>query len=182
MDIKEKALSLIKNTDKKAIGISALQKVKLFCWETGLGPAMNALPSIFGEQAVLYFPGKSGKYTLPCFEYKSKIIAAVTAAELSSMNVQLLQNPGVEVWLKSGWFAGTARLLTPEEQAKFSEEIPDKRFFGEAGNALKGRFQKEYSLIEISLNAPCTGSTGPGSKAWVWPLAAVVLLITRKKK
>lgn len=182
MDIKEKALSQIKNAGSGAVGHTVLQKVKLFCWETGLGPALNALPSVFGQQAVLYFPGRSGKYALPCFEREGKVLAAVTAGELQSLSEQLLQSPGVEIWLKNGWYAGTARLLSPEEQEEAMAAVTEKRFFGEAGSAVQKHRHEEYRLIEVTRSAPCTGEKGPGSRAWIWPAAAAVLFLSGKKK
>lgn len=182
MDIRERALGLLKKTGKEAAGGSVLQKVKLFCWETGLGPALNALPSVFGQQAVLYFPGRGGKNSFPCCESGGRILLAVTNEELNGINEMLLQSPGVEIWLKSGWYAGTVRLLSPEEQAEIAETIPNEQFFGEAGNKLNEHWQRHYQLLEVTRSAPCTGSSGPGSKAWIWPLAALFLLLSGKKK
>lgn len=182
MDIREQAGSLLKKAGGGAAGATVLQKVKLFCWETGLGPALNALPSVFGQQAVLYFPGRSGKYSFPCYETGGKILLAVTNEELNGINELLLQSPGVEIWLKSGWYAGTARMLSDEEQAGIAETVPNKQFFGEAGDRLNARQQKHYQLLEVTRSAPCTGSSGPGSKSWIWPLAALFLLLSGKKK
>ena len=182
MDIRERALSLVKNTDKEAVGSTVFQKIKLFCWETGLGTALNALPAVFGQQAVLYFPGRGGKHSFPCYETDGRVLLAVTEKELRELNEMLLQNPGIEIWLKSGWYAGTARLLTPEEQAEAAETIPDETFFGEAGNALNQRRGRNYRLLEVTRSAPCTGTTGPGSRSWIWPLAALLLLFSKKRK
>ena len=66
MDIRERAIKLVRNADKKELGTSLLQKAGVLCWETGLGPVLNALPGVFGQQAVIYFPGRSGKYAFPC--------------------------------------------------------------------------------------------------------------------
>ena len=182
MDLRERAVSLLKRTGKEAAESSALQKVRLFCWETGLGPALNALPSVFGQQAVLYFPGRSGKFSLPCCESGGKILLAVTNEELNGINEMLLQSPGVEIWLKSGWYAGTVRLLSAEEQAEIAAAIPDGEFFGEAGSKLNEHRQRHYQLLEVTRSAPCTGSSGPGSKAWIWPLAVFLLLCSKKRK
>ena len=182
MDIREQAVRLLKNSGTEAAGATALQKLKILCWETGLGPALNAMPSVFGQQAVLYFPGRSGKYSFPCHESGGKILLAVTNEELGSINELLLQSPGVEIWLKSGWYAGTARLLSEEEQAEIAETVPNAQFFGEAGSKLNEKRQKHYQLMEVTRSAPCTGSSGPGSKAWVWPLAALLLLFSKKRK
>ena len=39
-----------KNIDK--LGSSLFRKVKLFAWETGLGPLINVKPEIFGQQGL----------------------------------------------------------------------------------------------------------------------------------
>lgn len=182
MDIRERTITLIRNTDKAALGSSLLQKAKIFCWETGLGPVINALPAVFGQQAVLYFPGRSGKYSLSCFETEGRLLMAAAPKETEKLKTLLLQSPGVEVWLKDGWFAGTARLLTEEEQADALQNIPDEQFFGIAGSSLSKRSLKEFTLLEVTRNAPCTGSSGPGSRSWIWPLAALLLLFSKKKK
>ncbi len=182
MDIRERAVSMIKNTDKEAVRDSLVQKIKVFCWETGLGSALNALPAVFGEQAVLYFPGRSGKYPFPCCEYEGSVFLAVTEEKLQKLNGLLLQSPGIEIWMKSGWYAGTVRLLTPEEQAETALKISAGQFFGEAGIKVGKYHMKDYRLLEVTRSAPCTGSSGPGSKAWVWPLAVFLLIFSRKKK
>ena len=182
MDIQERVIKMIRNRDKEALGTSLLQKTGLFCWETGLGPVINALPGVFGQQAVLYFPGRSGKYCFPCHEADGKVLLAVTAGEMETLRPNLLQNPGVEIWLKDGWYAGTVRLLTAEEQAEIIGKITDKQFFGEAGQSLAKRSLQEFSLLEADRSAPCTGSSGPGSKAWIWTLAALFLFFSKKNK
>ena len=55
MDIREQAIESVKNTNIDKLGGSLFRKVKLFAWETGLGPLINVKPEIFGQQAVLYF-------------------------------------------------------------------------------------------------------------------------------
>ena len=72
--------------------------------------------------------------------------------------------------------------LSEEEQAEIAETVPNAQFFGEAGSKLNEKRQKHYQLLEVTRSAPCTGSSGPASKAWVWPLAAFLLLISKKRK
>ncbi len=182
MDIRERVLSVIGNGVKEGTGDSLLQKVKLFCWETGLGPVLNAKPAVFGQQAVIYFPGRSGKFPLPYTESEGRVLLALTDDELAKICSLLLQSPGVEIWMKDGWYAGTARLLSPEEQTEAETKVSAEQFFGESGNLLGKRRQKNCHLIEVTRSAPCTGSSGPGSKAWIWPLAFFLLLFSRKKK
>ena len=182
MDIRERALKKIRNTDKEELGASLLQKAGVFCWETGLGPVLNALPGVFGQQAVIYFPGRSGKFSFPCYDDGTRILLALTEKELEPVRGLLLQSPGVEIWLKDGWYAGTVRLMPDEEQTAAAGSITNETFFGEAGKNLTGKSLDRLHLLEVTRSAPCTGSSGPGSKSWIWPLAALLLLFSKKKK
>lgn len=181
MDIREKAIETLKNNSGRKPVNSLLQKAKVFFWESGLSPVMNALPSMFGEQAVIYFPGRSGKYSFPCCEHNGSILLALGPDEFESLKDLILQNPAVELWLKNGWFTGTVRLLTGEEAAA-AAEIPETRFFGNAGENISKRSLKNCKILEATRSAPCTGTGGPGSKAWIWAVAAGLILFTKKKK
>ena len=65
MEIPEQAIESVKKAGSSKPGSTFFQKIKLFAWETGLGPVINVKPEVFGEQAVIYFPGKSGKLSFP---------------------------------------------------------------------------------------------------------------------
>ena len=182
MDIRERAIETIKNADTGKIGDSILHKAEILAWEAGLGPVINGLPNAFGQQAVLYFPGRSQKFTFPCCEHNGKILLALNDAELEQINEYLLQSPGIEIWLKSGWYAGTVRMLTPEQKDSVTETITDDEFFGNAGELLTKKSLRDLHLLEVTRTAPCTGSSGPGSKSWVWAAAAGLLLLSPKKR
>ena len=182
MDIRERALKLLNKTPKEKLGRIAVQKAKVLGWETGLGPVMNAMPEVFGQQAVLYFPGRSGKFSFPCCEHSGKILLALTPDELSAIRDMLLQSPGIEIWLKSGWYSGIARLLTDAERSDILTELGSDCFRGTAGKYLGRESTEDNVILEVTRNAPCTGTSGPGSKAWIWPLAALLLLFAKKKK
>ena len=182
MEIPEQAIESVKKAGSSKPGSTFFQKIKLFAWETGLGPVINVKPEVFGEQAVIYFPGKSGSLSFPCYENDGKILLALTEEELRGIREILIQNPAAELWTRNGWFTATVRLLTPEEKAQVEETVPDDRFFG---NLLRNFIKptlKDHCLLEAVRSAPCTGKSGPGSKAWVWPLAAILLLFTKKRK
>ncbi len=182
MDIRERMLRIIENADNEEIRESLLQKIKVFCWETGLGLVFSARPAVFGQQAVIYFPGRSGKFSFPCCECGGSTFLILTPEELQKISGALVQSPGIEIWMKDGWFAGTARLLTAEEQAEAESKITDEKIFGKAGMMIGKHRQDGCRMIEVTRSAPCTGSSGPGSKAWVWPLALCLILFSRKKK
>ena len=85
MDNQKSILKSIKNIDKENFGSSFYKKLKLFAWETGLGPVINVRPDVLGQQAVFYFPGRSGKLSCPCFEKNGKVLLALTEKELESI-------------------------------------------------------------------------------------------------
>lgn len=182
MDIREKVKQLLPGIGKSPVRNELAREAKLLGWETGLGPVMNAAPDLFGQQAVIYFPGRSRKFAFPCHEHNGRILLAVKAEELAEISEQLIQSPGIEIWLKSGWFAGTIRQLPGNEQKELEQEITDSGFFGTAGKKMLKQSLEDHFLLEVTRTAPCTGSSGPGSKAWVWPVAAFALFIFKKKK
>lgn len=182
MDIKKITASSLKNADVEKLGKSLLGKTKLLAWETGLGPVINALPGAFGQQAVLYFPGRSGKHSFPCMEQNGRLLLALTGPEMDGIRDFMMQSPGVEIWLKNGWFAGTVRLLSEEEKQTVTESISGRQFFGSTSEFFGNAPLKDHYLLVVTKNAPCTGSSGPGSKAWIWFAAALVLLFSGKKK
>ena len=181
MDFRERAIESIKNTGVEKHGRTLFQKVKLFAWETGLGPVINVKPEILGQQAVLYFPGRSGKYSFPCYEENGRFLLALTEDELEGIREILMQNPSAELWMKNGWFTGTVRLLSEEEKADVLEKVTDEAFFGNVLRNFRKPSLKDHYLLEATRNAPCTGSSGPGSKSWIWPAAAFLLLFYKKK-
>lgn len=182
MEIRERAGKLLKTAEADRIGSTALQKAAILSWETGLGPVRNALPDVFGQQAVIYFPGRSGKYAFPCCESAGKILLSLNPDEMESIRDLMLQSPAVEIWLKNGWYTGTVRILTDEEKAAAEAQLSPEGFFGSFFARFRGQTFKDRILLEVTRTAPCTGNSGPGSKSWIWPLAALVLLFMKKKK
>ena len=182
MDIREHALKPKNNAGAEHIKRSLFQKAKLFAWETGLGPVLNIRPEILGQQAVFYFPGRSGKISCPCHEHNGSILLALTETEMEDFRDILVQNPGVELWLRNGWFTGTVRLLTAEEKQEIEAAVTDEQFFGYMLRSVVKPSLKDHYLLEANRSAPCTGSSGPGSKAWIWPLTALLLIFTKRRK
>ena len=99
----------------------------------------------------------------------------------------LRRTPRVEVWLPDGWWAGVAEEVTdPEARLPLLRQVLigsgfAASAFGEidprtiTDEALKAA-TPEYCLLHIRRTEACTGPGGPGELAWVWPLAAVLLL------
>jgi MYXO-CTERM domain-containing protein len=50
------------------------------------------------------------------------------------------------------------------------------------GDAELEQATADYRLIHIRRTAPRTGSGGPGDLVWVWPLASLLLLLSRRRR
>jgi deazaflavin-dependent oxidoreductase (nitroreductase family) len=106
----------------------------------------------------------------------------------------LLADPRVEVWLKDGWYTGVAEDVSegPERLPRLRQVLIASGFAARAAGIDPLRMSDEqlhvvtedYRLVRIQLTTPRTGPGGPGDLAWVWPLAAVVLLglLLRRRK
>lgn len=99
----------------------------------------------------------------------------------------LQSNPGVEVWLPDGRWAGTAEDVTEAENSAdlLRRVIIASGFAGPLFGVNPRKLSNEdfkalladYRLIRIHRAAPITGPAGPGDLAWVWPLSTFVLLL-----
>ncbi len=180
MNIKKQAWQLAKKCGRSLPYIR--NKAVTAAWDTGVGPLLSAAPGIFGEQAVLAFPGRSGKFTLPCTEYEGNIALAVTREEFSEIQTYINNNPSGEIWLKNGWYTVWVRPVPQSEQAAIMDSTKDTSFFGKAGAVLGRKSLKDCRLLCATRTAPCTGTSGPGTKTWIWPVICAFLLLTRGKK
>ncbi len=180
MSIKKQAWQLVKKCGQLLPNIR--KAVLTAAWDTGVGSLLSAAPAAFGEQAVLAFPGRSGKFNLPCAEYEGNIALAVTRDEFSEIQNYINNNPSGEIWLKNGWYTVWVRPVPQSEQASIMSNTKDAAFFGMAGAALGRKSLKDCRLLCATRTAPCTGTTGPGTKTWIWPVICAFLLLTRGKK
>lgn len=180
MNIKKQALQLVKKYGPSFPDIK--KKFLMAAWDTGVGSLLSAAPTVFGEQAVLVFPGRSGKFTLPCAEYEGNIALALSQDEFFKIQPYINNNPSGEIWLKNGWYTVWVRPIPQSEQASIMSNTRNQTFFGMAGAVFGRKSLKNCRLLCATRTAPCTGTTGPGTKTWVWPMICAFLLLTRKKK
>ena len=171
-------------------GFKYFNRFMMLLWRLGLGAWINAWPGVGGRIMVITHTGrKTGikrhtpvNYTIA----DGEIYCTSGFGDVSDWYRNIMANPEVEVWLPNGWWAGAA-----EELADIKTRIPllrqvliDSGFAARAaGLDPVGMTNEEletatvdYRLIHIRRTEARTGPGGPGDLAWVWPLAAMILL------
>jgi|WetSurMetagenome_2_1015567.scaffolds.fasta_scaffold38884_2 deazaflavin-dependent oxidoreductase (nitroreductase family) len=169
-------------------------------WRLGLGTWLNKMPRFAGRYMVLVHTGrKSGlKRETPVnfAEIDGEIYCAAGFGTISDWYRNIITNPGVEVWLPDGWWAGSAEDITshPESLQRMRAVLVASGFAGpmfgvdplQSDDDLK-KITTGYRLIHIRRTEARTGTGGPGDMSWIWPattflLAFLWLLLPRKRK
>ena len=168
----------------------------LLFWRLGLGPWMGAGPEMLGRYMVITHTGrKSGLRRQTPVNYAivdGEVYCVAGFGKTSDWYRNLLADPRVEVWLPEGWWEGVAEEITgPQARpALMRQVIIGSGFAGRAAgldpykmsDAELEQATADYRLIHIRRNTPRTGPGGPGDLVWVWPLATLVLLLSRRRK
>lgn len=171
-------------------GFKYLNRFMLLMWRLGLGPWVNAWPSVGGQILVIVHTGRSTglkRYTPVNYALVDGEIYCVAAfGGAADWYRNVMARPEVEVWLPDGWWAGVA-----EDASDSPGRIPIMRavligsgfaapLFGIHPTRLTDEALDEvtapYRLIHIRRGEARTGPGGPGDLAWVWPLATMLLL------
>jgi deazaflavin-dependent oxidoreductase (nitroreductase family) len=163
----------------------------LLHWHLGLEKWLNAWPSVLGRYLVIVHTGrKSGKkrYTpLNYAEVDGEIYCTAGFGSISDWYRNISVNPEVEIWLPDSWWRGVAEDITDSpDKLRLLRQV----FIGSGFVApLVGldpkiiteeelqRAAEDYRLIHIRRTVPCTGAGGPGKWAWIWPFAAILLIL-----
>lgn len=169
-----------------------LNRYMVLHWRLGMGPIGNR-PDLTGCILVLTHRGrKTGKqrrtpvnYALLAGDYYC--VAGFGA--VADWYRNLLANPQVEVWAPEGWYAGLAEDVSgwPAERRTpiLRQVLYNSGFAGRlAGIDALGMSDADllaatadYRLVRIRDTAPRTGPGGPGDLVWMWPVAAVKLMV-----
>ena len=93
------------------------------------------------------------------------------------------------MWLPEGWWAGVAEEI-PDAQARLPlmRQVLIASGFAAYAAGINPRALTDdelaavtqtgdYRLIHIRRAAACTGPSGPGDLAWVWPASTMALLL-----
>ena len=159
-------------------------------WRLGLGKWMNMFPQSLGRYMVLVHTGRtSGLRHLTPVNFTvldGEIYCSAGFGAVSDWYKNIQSNPGIEVWLPDGWWAGYAEDVTSSEDSStiLRSLLIDSGFAASAfgadprqldDNAL-AKATANYRLIHITRTEPRTGEGGPGDLAYLWPLATIGLL------
>ena len=148
----------------------------VWAWLSGLGPARNALPEIFGRELVVIFSGETSKRAFPYLEADGELFALVSDESAAETERRILAGPIVQIWTDDGWYSAEARILSREDQAAFLNAHVPAQLYG----SFCARFLSEKPIARVvSLRriAACTGKNGPGRYAWIWAALSFYLLI-----
>jgi deazaflavin-dependent oxidoreductase (nitroreductase family) len=172
-------------------GFKYFNQFMLLMWRLGLGSWLNIYPPIIGQIMVLTHTGrKSGLKRQTPVNYatvQGEVYCTAGFGRASDWYRNIKANPNVEVWLPDGWWAGVAEEITdPEARLPFLRQVLIASGFAAGAfggidprtmtdEALKAE-TTEYCLLHIRRTEARTGPGGPGELAWIWPLAAMILL------
>ncbi len=175
-----------------------LNPFMVFLWRLGLGPFINAWPPVGGRIMVIAHTGrKTGRRRYAPVNYAvvdGEIYCTAGFGGISDWYRNLLAKPEAEVWLPDGWWAATVEDVSDSEQrlpllrhvliaSGFAARAAGIDPFHISDEAL-AKTAANYRLLRLKRTAARTGPGGPGELAWVWPLAAMILLplAMRKRK
>jgi deazaflavin-dependent oxidoreductase (nitroreductase family) len=174
-------------------GFRYLNKGMVFLWRLGLGGFLNIWPQGSGRIMVIRHTGRrSGRKLYNPVNYATlngEVYCTAGFGAKSDWYRNLRANPQVEVWLPDGWYQGLAEDVTgcPGHTAILRQVLIASAFAAKlagidaqmiADEELE-RVTADYRLVHIHLGQPRTGPGGPGDLAWVWPLATLLLLLSR---
>ncbi len=163
----------------------------LLHWHLGLGKWLNAWPGMLGRYMVIVHTGrKSGKrrYTPVNYtEVDGEIYCTAGFGSTSDWYRNIKAQPEVEIWLPDGWWCGVAEDITdsPYKYRLLAQVLVASGFIakliGIDPQAITEqemrRVAEDYRLIHIRRVAACTGTGGPGTWAWIWPLSTMLLAL-----
>jgi deazaflavin-dependent oxidoreductase (nitroreductase family) len=179
--------------EKVRQGFKYFNRFMLMLWRLGLGPWVNAWPEVGGRIMVITHTGrKSGLRRRTPVNYAlvdGEIYCTAGFGPTSDWYRNIVAQPQVEVWLPDGWWVGVAEEVTDTRlRAPLMRQVLIASGFAAyaAGidpatltNEELSAATADYRLIHIRRTEARTGRNGPGDLAWVWPLAAFVLLVMR---
>lgn len=174
-----------------AQGFKGLNRLMLLMWRLGLGRWVNVWPEAIGRVMVIGHTGrKSGRHLWTPVNYApadGDILCTAGFGAGSDWYRNVMAHPQIEVWLPDGWWEATAEDISesPERLPLLRKVLVASGFaaplFGvhpqTDDDARLTELTESYRLLRIRRTAARTGPGGPGDLAWIWPLAALGLLM-----
>jgi len=180
-----------------SISLKYFNHTIVILWKLGLGKLFNYFPIIFGRSLVIGFNSRSAngssQISVNYFSQGDIIYCTDIWSGQTDWLLNIIANPQIEIWLPDGWFIGKAEIVDDsEERVTMLRKVLDSS--GLAASVFTGINTKamdeeqfmeaaeKYQLLRIRRHSPCTGTDGPGSLAWLWPLITLILLMRSKRK
>lgn len=156
----------------------------------GLGNWFGVMPEISGNVMVLRHTGrKSGirrHQPLNFAIVDGELYCTAGFGAKSDWYRNIIADPRVEVWLPDGWWEGTAEEVPdgPGRTGLLRAVLIGSGFAARVAGMDPAKMSDQeieaaaahYRLMRIRRTAARTGAGGPGDLAWIWPLAAMLLL------
>ena len=171
-------------------GFRLLNRFMLLMWRLGLGSWFNVWPEVSGRVMVIAHTGrKTGLRRFAPVNYAivdGEIYCTAAFGARADWYRNVLAAPKVEVWLPDGWWAGVveevadtdSRLILMREVLIGSGIVAP--MFGFHPKTMTDEELEAatatYRLLRVRRTEARTGPGGPGDLAWVWPVAAFLLL------
>ena len=167
-----------------------LNPFMLTLWRLGLGWWFNVWPAVSGRVMVITHTGrKTGARRRTPVNYAivdGEVYFVAAFGGISDWYRNILAHPQVEVWLPDSWWAGVAEEVADSAArlrlmrqvmigSGFAARVAGLNPFAMSEEELD-QATATYRLMRIRRTEARTGPDGPGDLAWVWPLAAMILL------
>lgn len=171
-------------------------RVIVLMWRLGMGKLLNAWPAVFGRIMVIKHTGRSSGnsyYTPVNYTEKNGTICCTSAFDsYSDWYLHLIDNPQIDIWLPDGWYSAQAEIVEDagERLPLLREVLASSGFaaltFGIYPKMMETtEYEKaveNFNLVRITRQSARTGADGPGSLAWIWPLALWLLLLKKRRR
>jgi deazaflavin-dependent oxidoreductase (nitroreductase family) len=184
------------DTDRLKAAFRVLNRFMLLAWRLGLGPLLNAWPSVGGRIMVLGHKGRrSGLRRRTPLNYALIDGAVFCTAGFGSGTDwyrNLMADPMVEVWLPGARWSGLAEDVTnrAETQGWMRQVLIGSGFAAwlagihprsDSDEKLEG-LTAGYRLIRIRRVADLTGPGGPGDLRWLWVVLVPLVIRVRGRR
>ena len=161
-------------------------------WRSGMGKLFNLWPHGMGRYLVLVHRGrKSGTIYHTPVNYTpvgSDIAVMAGFGAGTDWYQNLLAAGEGEIWLADGWWKVAVEDIseTPDRIAIYRQLLADTGFAAWLFEGIDYRtitdeeletLGQRWRMLCLRRVEPCTGPGGPGEYAWVWALAAMILLL-----
>jgi deazaflavin-dependent oxidoreductase (nitroreductase family) len=181
--------------DRLRRGFKHLNRFMVFMFRLGLGQWLQFWPRVTGQILVLVHKGRKTGLTrrtpLNFARVDGELYVLAGFGAVSDWYRNVKAGPQVEVWLPGGWWTAEAEEASDHPERMrilravlvgsgfaayafgINPKLPDERL---------AEISAGYRLVHLRRTGERTGPGGPADLAWVWPLAATLLLFRRRRR